>query len=354
MAQPFAFTFQSSNLGFPNPLILQEAYQQWYPDPSIFRGIELMPEEPYYDSEIIAYDVMGTMSGATHATTLGASPKYITMPKRYTMYLPTQYWSEALRFDESDFVRVRRAGSINQLAGEQLIMLGMKLLDLRLATRLEINRWAALFGILTINADGINRLVNYGIPAANQVVIGSTAGYGDPWNLASSATIIEDLQRVTEILFGKAEGLPDLWINGYDVKYLAQNVELRDLLKQSVYSITLGRDTIQEVFPKLVGSIGRIIVYNAGYIDETSGLFTPFIPLGHALMVGNPVMGQKFAAYRTTPSVHNSGPTNPQPGKYVVIEDHTNKIDAEYLMATGFNGVPCIFLPECLVTIQMY
>lgn len=337
----------SSQLGFPTPTMIQEVFRLWEPDPQQFIASSLLPTEGY-PIELVEWDIYGPVTGMTNPTTMGVDPVLVPFKKQETVLYKTAHWKDTLRFDESDFLRIRRMGTINQLAGQDAVYEGARMQDLRLETRLEYMRWGALSGTLNINENGINRSIDYRIPAGNKVTAAT------PWNDTANAKPIEDIQAWTELGLGVSNGRPTMYMNVYDVKFLSQNAQIRELIKQNPVVLNLGRDTIQQVFPQLVGDLESIVVYRDGFLDAASGHYTPFIPKGKVFLVFPPPRGQRLGAFKTTPSVHNGGFGNPQPGKFVVVEDKSNSKNPIYDMTVGIYGLPVIYFPQCVVPATIY
>lgn len=335
----------STNLGFPTPTVLQEVFQQWEPDPKKYPGAELLPVEGY-PLELVEWDIYSAVSGMTQATVPGADPPFAEFIKLGHKQLRALYFADTLRFTQTDIQRVRRAGTINALAGEELVMRGLRLQDYRVETRLEWLRWQALMNALAVDENGTKRTFDFGFPAGH-VVTPAT-----PWSTVATATPVEDLQAATELFLGKSDGRPTMWINSVDVKWLARNATVRDLLKQSVLVLQLGREKIAEIFPQLVGDLESIRIIKSGWKDGAL-TYTSFLPNGRVLLTAPPPHGQRLGAVRTTPDVRNGG-VDPKPGKWVLIEDKLQSKNPYYDITAGVSAAPCIFFPECIAVLKIY
>jgi hypothetical protein len=335
----------SNGLGFPTPEIMLEVLRTWEPDLGTSPLADLIPMADYPIDQI-EWDIFGAIMGMIPQSTMGADPQPVQPVSLTTKSAKTTYWAGYRRLTQKEIQRVRRAGTINQLAGEQLAMEALRQLNVMIDTRVEWLKWQMILGAITLNEDGITRTIDYGIP--NTHVITPDVS----WDTVATATIVDNLQAATELFLGSSDGSPIMFINSVDVKYLGRNAEIKDLLKQSPLVLSLGRDRIAQLFPQLVGDLQEIRVIKKGYKD-TSGAYQSFLPDGKVVLLAPPPQGQDLGKFYTTPDVRNGG-LNPRPGKFLVVEDELQSKNPRYDMTGGINGLPVLNFPECVAIIDIY
>lgn len=341
--------FVSSQLGFPTPIVLQEVFQSWKPDVAKFEGLKKCPITPW-PVEDIRWDMKGPISGLAAPNVPGTRPKARTVPPVKTLHIPTMNWADEISFDQSVFLRIRQMGTIDKLAGEKEVMWALQQLSLLQYSRVEWAIWQMITaGQYTINENGVVRTCDSGVL---DPIIDVTDNAGVAWN-NPAAKIIEDIQHATEAFFGVTDTIPELWLNAYDVKWLAQNAEFRDLIKRSAFVVKTGRDSLNAIYPELIGGLEGLYTYKGGYLTDAF-VYQPFIPLGSAVLIAQPPMGQRLMEFRSTPDTRNGGAANPQTGMWLVVEDNSSKILPQYNMAAGINGQPVIFFPRCIQRLSIY
>jgi len=127
-------------LTFPTTKEITHIVRNRVYDPSQYIGSSFCPVTPEYVAEI-EYDVLAPSSGMTKPHNLNANPTVIDVPNMGTKRFGTGYWKETSTIKEDELLKARAAGSYNQRAGRDLVMLRSVHMDTRLETRIEWLRW---------------------------------------------------------------------------------------------------------------------------------------------------------------------------------------------------------------------
>ena len=225
-------------------------------------GAELLPDKNTYNN-YVTWEIKGPATGMTQAHQLNADPATVNFITLATKTLPTMFWKETSVIVESDFLEIRKAGTLSERMGRELVTTKLLQLDHRANARLEWLRWQCIMGTLTVAENGVYRTVDYEIPGANKVGPPSAT-----WATIANAKCLEDIFTWVALLEGTGSGLPTLYMNRKTAGYLAQNAEIRDLVKQSTNVMQIGIGNISSLVVPLVGDIKDIVIYNEGYITD--------------------------------------------------------------------------------------
>jgi hypothetical protein len=333
MAQPL--------IQWPTQEALRTVIQE-LPYTAKYIGNTLLPNRNVYSNNI-AWDIKGPATGMIMPHSLNADPKPIEFIKLASKSQPTAFWKESAILNESDFLEIRKAGSFSELMGRELVTTYLQKLNQRIDARIEWLIWNCLFGTVTINENNVIREIDYEIPVGNKVGPPTV-----PWSTIATAKPLADILTWVAKFDGTGSGNATAYMNKKTAGYLAQNAEIRDLVKQSTNVMSIGVNNISSLVIPLVGDLKDIVIYNEGYINS-SGVWTKFIPDNKVIFIGEPAPGEELGNMVFTPSLHNGSIDSPQPGKFLVTEDKTSGVNPIYTICSGFYGIPVLYHPSWVI-----
>ena len=344
-----------SDIGWPSTDAITRVVRGWEPDPKTFIGAALLPlntRDFNQSPSAVTWDILAPSHGITHATTLGADPRLVEPRKLSTKTVRPGYWREKMSLGEGDLIKTRWVGTQDrERAGSNLVLDGMRKLDLRVESLIEYTRWRALQGQLVVNDDGVLRTVDYEIPNANKIDVGS--GGGKYWNVEGSDPIT-DIQNAMDCFDGTDVESVELFYGRGVAKMLAQNAAVRDLVKQSTLAVRLGSTNVGSLLAELVGEVAAMTTYDKGYYDADTKATTKFIDDGIVVMVGKGPSTEPLGEWASTPSLHNGGIDNATGGKFMLadyrgLEDAPPHVD----LVSGIFGIPVLYHPERVVVLRV-
>lgn len=315
-------------------ILLNEIVRNIKTDTSKFIGQSFCPLVSV-PADKIEWDVITGESGMTPAVS-----KYAASPPRKVMVMAhkifnTASWREKIILAASDLTLLRRPGTWDQPYGQELITQHLVNLNIRLETRIEYLIWKAITaGAITITQTdpAITYTVDYGVSGDFKV---TATPY---WSSASTATPVTNIEAWELLFRGTGAEAAKIIMNKKTYGYLLANAEIK-----SWYAYTYGRELVagSSLGPKLCGL--DLQVYDGGYTDESTGVFTPFIPDTVVLIQAQGPAGEQVMDFATSPSAYKGGLLNPQPGKYVktILHDEGDPPNAELI--AGIDGLPRMF-----------
>jgi hypothetical protein len=339
-----------SVLGLPTQVVLTQTIRNWATNPDNFIGARYLPLRDF-PSQRIQYDEIASAQGMTHAHALDADPRIVkNLAVRRHEFSP-YYFKETGVLRESDLLLTRANMTFDQLAGQRLVMNLMAQLNVRLETRIEWLRWQAFNGSVVIADNNVSLSETFGVAVMRVGQAGDFAGgIVTAWSNAA-ASILGDLNSIASALGGLGAVLDgaDLIMNRKTSNYLFKNTELQKFVVNQVGANRLpAAMAVTQIFPMLIGA--NLVIYDQGYLDD-SGVFTRFIPDDTVFLVARSIIGDELGYIASTPSLHNGGLANPQPGKFAVPEDETADADKNphYSLTTGMYGGPVLLHANWIV-----
>lgn len=338
-----AFNLPNS-LALPSATEIDGFVRAWQPDESMQIGgnADLLPMKENA-LPTIRWDEKGAINGMTPAVALGTKAPLLAHRTLTNRSEVPMYFGEQQHLSEEDFLNIRMAGTLNRLAGQQLVDDGTEELLVRLFTRIEWSRWQALRGSLALDENGIKRTVTY-----------STTSISNPstlWSVVATADPIANVMAWALLFRGKGTGPLRVYYNRKVATYLAQNAVVRDLVKANGMAPKLGVLSIGDILNTLIGDV-QFIQYDEGYL--VSGTFTPYIADNEVILVKAPPAGQQLGAWVTTPTVRNGGIANPRPGRYGWAKDETQNSEVpRYKYGVGIHGIPVLYFPQNVAKVQI-
>lgn len=337
-------------LQFPTTQEVTHIIRNRYQDPGIFIGRGILPDKETRAAKILV-DVVDAPTGMTRAHALGSDPKIIKGLGSRRREYRTGHWKETRRWNEQELLETRQLGTFSERAGRDLVNQGAIQLDNRLEVRKEWLRWQALTnGIIEIDEDGVQYTVDLGVPAANKIDL---TGVGEiPWSDHANANPVKDLLEMIQLFIGTGARPGTMYYNQVVAADLVQNAVLRDLLKQSTMIAQLNETNLPQVLKMLIPRLD-FVQYDQGWADEDKD-FHFFVPNSHVVITGIGAPGEQMGDFASTISLHNGGVDNPQPGKFSIMEDHSQKEKNPYIdLTVGQYGLPRLFHPNWIVSAKV-
>ncbi len=327
-------------LQFPTTQEITHIVRNRATDPKRYVGARFAPlVQVYQDS--IEYDELEATTGMTSAHNLSTDPKLVKTPGLTQKRVGTAYFKETIRFDEAHLLKARRAGTLNERAGRDLVLQGAVHLDTRLETRLEYLRFQAVSdGKISINDNSVKINVDYSLPTLT--TLSGTKKWG-----AADADPVSDISDLLESFIGTGTQCKEIYLNSATARKAAESPKMIDLLKQSGFALLLSMSRYAECLKSLFPSVD-FIIYDEGYADD-KGIFKKFladgflVALGDSADISDPVMD-----FATTISLHNGGLEKPQPGKFSLVDDKSADKNPFVDLTVGIYGLPRIFKPKAI------
>lgn len=293
----------------------------------------------------IEWDELQPTTGLASAYSVGTAPPVSSLIKLKNFIEKPLYWGDAYKLTAEDIVNSRMPGDLTKNGGEFLAMEQVRMGNLRLDSRIEQQRWAAILGNNVVSSNGIVRTISYtgfaGTPTA-----------AVPWNNVALATPLDDLQAWAELFDGKSDGKIRVLMNHRTAKWCSRNEAIRQLVRANSNIDDLGVKNIGEIMSKLSGAIDEVVIYKGGYLDS-SYIKQFFIPEGVVVLIADPPLGQQLGAFRSTPSTLNGG-LRPQPGRFAITDDRLMTKEQYWEVMIGQHGLPILKFPQCIAVATAY
>jgi len=168
-----------------------------------------------------------------------------------------------------------------------------------------------------------------------------------PWATVATATPLADLRSIQILGRGTSnmfDGGASAYMNRTTANAMLGNTNAADIggkKTTGLASLTSLAD-YNRVFA--AEGLPQIEVFDDGYLDETTGAFTLFIPNNTVVVVGRRPGGQPPGAYMYTRNAQNP---NTAPGPYTIVDDNAekNEVPRHIRIHDGHNGGPCLRRP---------
>ena len=337
--------------GYPAPIVLEEAYRLWKPDPADFIFRQIMPDK-LYATPSINYDILGSPFGRLAEGNMDSKPQAVGPRKRQTVSLFPYYRDRLEVLRPSDAVNQHALGMLNVISPMEIAMQMAESIAIATQVEFEFNRVQALLGSITptlFGATGATYTYPVQTPAAPTVL----------WANPNSNPIADILGWV--IALRGIASKPKLYCNLTVMGYLAQNAAIVNLAKQSVYATEVGPgssgDTVSargvaSLLQSFTGVEG-IILYDKGFRNmDGSGNYTyqTFLPDNRVLLIGEPPDGQSLGALGLCPTINNGGYNNPMPGDFLkVVDKSQSEINGAYEIYGGASFCPELHFPDAVI-----
>ena len=323
--------FAPSNLGLPTAVEIGETVRLWEPDPSQFKLASLFPTK-LISAQELSWNELEAILGMTKGYRPDGDVESIKQRGRTPRTATPFYFREAGELFESDFINAMSEMAYNRLACEELVMNLTSQLDLRCETRIEWCRAQAIAnGSVTVNGE----TVSYGVPNDNRPTANTL------WSAVDTADPIANIMTWL-MLFRGVGGTVRCMYSRQVAMYLARNAKILARFAGSGMVGQLGPENVGQLLAMQVDGGQKVTfeIYDGGYLDETSGLFLPFLPDNRFLMIAEPPKNQPLGHFMSTPSISNAGENDftPRAGKFVVVDNKLKTKKPHYEQTQGIYG----------------
>lgn len=352
---------------WPTTQTASKLVQTWQADPAEFIGAGYMPlnTTDYLNTSIIKYDRTKPVTGMTNAYGRNSKVNLVKATGVEVFKQDTAYWKDQLRLDEFDFLENRALGpdEFQRLGNQRFLMMALQG-DVRLETRMEQLRWAAMRNEFAsgVTYNGVKILVDYGI---------TSAGTASPlWTSPATAKPLTDILNVVLSLRSTGATWVDIVMNDVTASYLLDNTQITDKVNRSQALADLNISDVGNIIKNLTMGNGQIkgcptirnvVVYATQYIDD-AGANQYFVPTNKVQFIAgrdNPLTGATAMAqmqlggeFASTPAIVD-GFQGTRPGKFMIVEDYSRTGNPHLLMTPGIFGMPVVYHPEWFKTLTV-
>jgi hypothetical protein len=277
----------------------------------------------------------------------GMPPRVATVGEKEFIFKPGVY-GEHMAVDEEE-ITVRSAGAnLNTpVPIDDLVSRRQDQLLLRRLNRVEWLCWQVVGQGMFVAHDVRGVIIHRASFAIQE--------YTAPvvWSDRVTSKPLEDLSNVG--LLGRGTGTDFgvgavAYANRITATNMARNTNLADFGGKRVN----GGNTITslaEANAILTGDgLPNVVVYDEGYDDTTTGLWTPYIPNNKVIVIGRLMNGEQIGEFRYTRNANGTPMGAPEPYTKVIEK---NQVPVEVEVHDGFNGGPVIFYPGSVVTMNV-
>jgi hypothetical protein len=304
-----------------------------------------------HDAAVVEWEQRDSYTGLMQIRGINGEPPSIPNVglKRYKME-PGVYGEFGIIF-ENDIVSRRAMGSYNQPI--DVSDLTAEKVEFLLKRRLDRLRWI----IWTLLTSGL-----FFVPGPNGNVLHSgqfkiqTSTASVPWTTYATATPIKDLQALILLFRGvSAQFSPNSYMvmNRVTANALFNNANPADLSGRRL-STGATFNSIADINTMLVGlELPQVAIYDKGYLPDGGGAWTPFIPNGKVVMIGERPNGETMGEFQFTRNAVLDG----APGAYTEVSDSLDtgrKVPRYIRIDDGFNGGPAIFYPSLVIVFTAF
>lgn len=334
---------------------LEEVIREIETDPTEYLGAQYMPSREMPTASIFV-DVWEARGGLIKETTLGQDPQHGARRQFRTQQFSPGYYSETIRFNQEDILKLRELGlndqskrGIRQHLNENALVLNNKI-----EARMELLRWQAILNG-TYVYDG--KTVDFGKPGNHDVAPvnpwGLNDGFGNFTDTNPAATPIQDLRFW--IMGGYAPfrkyKITKVIMNPNTERVFLDNPNVQSLIQNRFAAESYKMNNINEVLGFLIPGMPPVEVYKSWYQNETqdptTGLISVgdavfFIPDGRLYFECKLPDNNKVGDVAMTLNLSNGSVDNPAAGKFILVDEHIeDRPGNPYIdVLGGFHGGP--------------
>lgn len=277
---------------------------------------------------------------------LNGEPSYVKMVGEQAFSAKPGVFGEFMTVDETMMtLRAQQVPSGQPVDISTLVTERQDYLNYREIELLEYIHWKALL-------DGQFTFVGPTGATYGDVFPIQTATFSD-WSVLATATPLQDLLGLKLLSSGKSVSFGSgakIYLNSVTLSYLLRNTNASDLGGHLAIASggTKAFKEIGEVNTVLAGfNLPQLVEYDEGYVAESTGTFTKWIPNDVLSIVGNRTNGDKLGEYRM---VRNANNPNLAPGRYEEVIDHLGtRIPRLIEVHRGHNGGLVIYYGSAIV-----
>lgn len=178
------------------------------------------------------------------------------------------------------------------------------------------------------------------------------------WSVHNAATPLGDLLGITLLARGKSVSFgagAELFENAISVSHILLNNNTADIggMRAALGGIARTGTPINiEDANKLFTSqqVATIINYDEGYMRESDGAFTVWIPNDEGVLVGRRTNGEPVGEYHMVRNINNANAT---PGRYTkVIDTVDREVPRTISIHQGHNGGHVVYYPSAIIRVN--
>ena len=334
---------------YPSNAVLTTVAQDKVPVLEVNRRIfDIMPIEEQ-DASVIIWDQLDNYQGLQSLRGINGEPPIIQQTGSKQYVERPGYYGEGELIDEIQLTERRRLGTYNEpVSLDDLVMEKQdKLLNRRL-DRIEWIGWTLLttgtFSVSTKNG-AVAHQGTYTIQPYSAAV-----GWGTP----GTSTPLADFSAVQLLARGHSVNMgatAKAYMNRVTFNNMRTNTNSADVYGRRTAG--LGTPNNLELLNSLLtgDDLPQIVIYDDGYLADTTGIFTPFIPNNKVVVVGQRPAGQSVAKYIMT---RNANEPNMAPGAYMYVADFREEGKAPSVgVFDSHNGGPIIQYPSSVIVMSV-
>lgn len=333
---------------FPRSAELSEIAQKMLPVLTMDDPIsKILPTREVQDS-LIMWDQADDYIGLQEVRGLNGAPGRVARvgAKRYIM--EPGYYGEYQVIDEQELTQRAKLGTYAERVNiEDLVVKATENLLHRRINRLRVIGW----NLLTTGTFSVSK-PDGGVVHTDTFSLQTSSG--STWATASTATPLADFRAVQLLSRGYSVKFDDraaAYMNRATWNYMIANTNAADLYGRRISGLATA-ENVGEVNKILMGDgLPGIEIYDDGY-HNSSGVWTPFIPVNKVVVVGRRTDGSPIGEYLMTANVNSDKGY----GSYTTVVDSIegqNPVPRQISVHDGHNGGPKIDFPSGIVILSV-
>lgn len=307
----------------PTIQTVYETYREYENNPDMFIGGRYLPyRDSRYSGDQVRWAVYKETNGVTYAHVYNSDPKVIGKTPTATYSVEGQPYKEVYTIGEKELTHAaslednREKAELSYLTG-----IGLQWLNERQLRRMEKDRWQILTtGKFTVSEQGVQREIDYGVPAGNFLTVGS--GVASAWSDTVNATPLNDIAGAVDKFQDLDVESVDMLMNRTTAKLLLNNEQILDRLAGIPSNMDWNLGNFGQLLGRLLGEVDMVEIYNKGYLDESSTR-QRFIPDNKVVLIARPATlssdgNRDIGGFIGVDSIHAGSLANPMPGRFAV------------------------------------
>lgn len=312
--------------------VLQKLIREVVNDPATYMGAALLPSVAS-PTRKIRNEVVEASGGMTKEHLPGTEPKYIQgFGSRVQEFSPA-FYKEAIRYDEEKILFLRELGQNDpsRRGIRQYIDLDIDKLNRRLETRIEYERWQAIFnGGFT----WMGKTISFGIPAGNTATPLGADWSSDGISADNSANPLIDLRYWLTGGYApfRKYTVRRAIMNPNTARWILDNSNTRSYVQNALANPAVAAYGLNEVLNFFIPGCPKMEIYNGWYQEETLDTATGKVSVGNAqyfvpdgrifFEVTNLPGGDKLGNFAQTVHLATGSIEAPGYGKFLVTEEN--------------------------------
>lgn len=296
------------------------------------------------EATTIKWEQLDNYYGLTQIRGINGSPSSVKKTGIRQYSCTPGYYGEYESIDEAEILDRRKIATFGTPINlEELVMIASNKLMQRQVARQEKMIWD-LLGNGFFSVSDAKGAVLHTDQYTQRIYTAAT-----PWSATTSATPLQNFRDIMLLSRGysvRFDQAATVYVNRKQANYLLQNSNPADFGGKKI----LGGNTVnsmEQLNSLLTGEgLPQFAVEDGGYLDETTGNYTLYIPDGTAILVGQRAGGVPVGNMVTTPNLMNPGFG---PGEYYKVVIREDDIPYRYQVHRGFNAALALKFPSAIV-----